>query len=116
MADGLEGEERRLLTANREQLRLEVVDLEAAVPMEHRARVIWAAVERLDLGAFYDEIAARGSTPGRSAIDPKILLTLWLYAISEAVGSARHLARRCERDSVYRWIGFGTRPKQASRK
>jgi transposase len=107
---GWKDEEPRLLTVNREQLRLEVVDLEAAVPVDHRARVIWAAVERLDLGAFYDEIAARGSTPGRSAIDPKILLTLWLYAISEAVGSARHLARLCERDSVYRWICGGVAP------
>jgi transposase len=103
-------EEPRILTARREQLRWEVVDLEAAVPAEHRARVIWGAVERLDLGAFYDEIAARGSAPGRAAIDPKVLLALWLYAISEGVGSARHLARLCERDSVYRWICGGIEP------
>jgi len=88
---GWEDEEPRILTAQREQLRWEVVDLEAAEPAEHRARVIWGAVERLDLGAFYDEIAARGSAPGRAAIDPKVLLALWLYAISEGVGSARHL-------------------------
>jgi transposase len=99
-----------LQTANREQLRLEVVDLEAAVPPEHRARVIWSAVEGLDLGAFYDENAVRGSTPGRSAIDPKLLLALWLYATNGAVGSVRHLARLCERDSVYRWICGGVVP------
>jgi hypothetical protein len=46
------------------------------------ARLRGSRSKRLDLGAFYDEIAARGSTLGRSAIDPKILLTLWLYAIS----------------------------------
>ena len=100
----------RVVEADRRQLRWESVDLEALVPMNHRARVIWAAVEQLDLAAFYDEIRARGSTPGRSAIDPKVLLALWLYATSEGVGSARHLARLCERDSVYRWICGGVAP------
>ena len=96
MAEDVErgGAERpRVLEAERGQLRWQTVDLEAAVPPEHRARVIWATVEQLDLTAFYDEIAARGSVAGRPAIDPKILLTLWLYAISEGIGSARHVAR-----------------------
>jgi len=104
------GEPPRVLKAERGQLRWQSVDLEAAVPPEHRARVIWATVEQLDLTAFYDAIAARGSVAGRPAIDPKILLTLWLYAISEGIGSARHLARLCTRDDVYRWICGGVEP------
>ena len=104
------GEQPRVLEAERGQLRWQTVDLEAAVPPEHRARVIWATVEQLDLTAFYDEIAARGRVAGRPAIDPKILLTLWLYAISEGIGSARHVARLCTRDDVYRWICGGVEP------
>jgi transposase len=100
----------RLLEAERRQLRWEAMDLESLVAPNHRARVIWAAVERLELRAFYDEIRARGSAPGRPAIDPKILLALWLYATSEGVGSARHLERLCERDAVYRWICGGVVP------
>jgi transposase len=34
-------------------------------------------------------------------------LTLWLYATSEGVGSARELDRLCKRDDVYRWICGG---------
>jgi len=100
----------RVLEAERGQMRWQTVDLEAAVPPAHRARVIWATVEQLDLTAFYDAIAARGSVAGRPAIDPKILLTLWLYAISEGIGSARHVARLCTRDDVYRWICGGVEP------
>jgi transposase len=108
---GRGGNERpRVLEAARGQVCWQTVDLEAAVPPEHRARVIWATVEQLDLTAFYDEIAARGSVAGRPAIDPKILLTLWLYAISEGIGSARHVARLCTRDDVYRWICGGVEP------
>src|SRR5882762_560100 len=104
------GEPPRIVSADRSQLSWQVVDLDAALPPEHRARIIWAALERLDLGSFYDQIEARGATAGRAAIDPKILLARWLYATSEGVGSARHLSRLCQRDNVYRWICGGVEP------
>lgn len=94
----------RIETANRAQVMLRPCDLESLLPQDHRARAMWSIVEKLDLKAFYDEIAARGSTPGRSATDPKILLCLWLYATSAGVGSARRLARLCQEHDVYRWI------------
>ena len=39
-----------------------------------------------------------------------MLLALWLYGTSEGVGSARHLARLCERDHAYQWICGGLKP------
>jgi transposase len=106
-----EQEERpRVVEADRRQLRWQAVDLESALPADHRVRMIWSTVEQLDLSAFYAEIAARGRTPGRPAIDPKILLTLWLYAVSEGIGSARQLARLCTRDDAYRWVCGGVTP------
>src|SRR5258706_7391013 len=94
----------RIATANRTQVMLRPYDLESLLPSEHRARAMWSLVEKLDLSAFYDEIAARGSEPGRSATDPKILLCLWLYGTSEGVGSARRLARLCIEHDAYRWV------------
>jgi transposase len=97
----------RVVTADRQQLELRPVDLESLLPPEHRARAIWAMVEGLDLTKFYETIIARGSEPGRPAIDPKVLVALWLYATSEGVGSARELARLCEAHDAYRWLGGG---------
>lgn len=97
----------RVVSPNREQLLLAPVDLERLIADEHPARGVWALVERLDLSAFYDEIEARGSEPGRPATDPKVLLALWVYANAEGVGSARLLERLCERDAPYRWICGG---------
>lgn len=97
----------RVVSPNRSQLLLQPVDLDRIIPDEHPARGVWAFVESLDLTAFYDEIQARGSEPGRSATDPKMLLALWVFANSEGVGSARLLARLCERDAPYRWICGG---------
>lgn len=97
----------RVLKAERLQVEMRPYHLDALVPLDHRARAIWLAVERLDLGRFYEGIAARGSDPGRPAIDPKILVALWLYATSEGVGSAREVARLCEAHDAYRWICGG---------
>jgi len=97
----------RLVTVNRQQIELRPFDLESLLPPEHRARAIWAMVEGLDLTKFYEPIVARGSEPGRPAIDPKILVALWLYATSEGVGSARELARLCTAHDAYRWLCGG---------
>ena len=97
----------RIERADRMQLRLESRNLDQLVPDEHRVRALWDAVCRLDLTAFYERIRARGVTPGRPAIDPRVLITLWLFATSEGIGSARRLARLCEQHDIYRWICGG---------
>jgi transposase len=97
----------RLVTPVRNQLQLQPTDLEGLVPDDHPVRSIWAFVESMDLGEFYAAIRSRGSSPGAPATDPRVLLALWIFANSEAVGSARLLARLCERDAPYRWICGG---------
>src|SRR5207249_10564277 len=84
-------------------------------PADHRARALWMVVDRLDLSRFYAAIQARGSDPGRPAIDPKVLVALWLYATREGVGSARELARLCERHDAYRWLWGGVRVNHHTR-
>jgi transposase len=91
------------VTATRQQIELRPFDFESLRPPEHRARAIWAMVEGLDLMKCYEPIVARGSEPGRPAIDPKILVALWLYATREGVGRARELARLCTAPDAYRW-------------
>jgi len=99
--------EPRVQRPNRTQLEWRPVDLEARLPAEHRARVVWEFVEGLDLAALYDAIKAVEGHAGRAPIDPKILMALWLYATVEGVGSARALARLCEEHDAYRWICGG---------
>jgi len=97
----------RVQRPNRTQLQLRPIDLEALLPPAHRARVVWDFVEGLDLSPLYQTIKAVEGHAGRSAIDPAILMALWLYATLEAVGSARALARLCEEHDAYRWICGG---------
>ena len=78
----------RVLTAQRNQIALRPVDLEATVGPDHPVRNVWAFVERLDLSALYAQIGSVEGAAGRPAIDPKILMALWLYATLDGVGSA----------------------------
>jgi transposase len=97
----------RLREAERGQIAWGRIDLEATLPAEHPARAIWAVVERLDLAALYGQIAARDEVAGAPAIDPKLLLALWVYATSEGEGSARELGRLTRCHDAYRWLCGG---------
>ena len=97
----------RVLEANRTQLEWRPVDLEGLLPADHRARSVWTFVEGLDLGPLYEGIRAVEGVAGHPAIDPRILVALWLYATLEGVGSARALERLCEEHNAYRWICGG---------
>ena len=97
----------RLRRAERQQVVMHVASLDSLLPEDHRARLVWEYVQGLDLGALYEPIRAVEGTAGRNAIDPRILLALWLYATLDGVGSARQLARLCEDHVAYRWICGG---------
>jgi transposase len=77
------------------------------VPEGHEVRTVAAVVEKLDLSAFAEEIAAREGVAGRDATDPALLVGLLLYACIRGIGSARELARRCEESLPFRWLCGG---------
>jgi hypothetical protein len=57
----------RLLRPHRQQLELRPADLDGLLPAEHRARVVWHFVERLDLGPLYAAVQAVEGHAGRPA-------------------------------------------------
>jgi transposase len=97
----------RLQEARRDQLELRAVDLDGLVAADDPVRSVWAFVETLDLSALYKAIEAREGEPGRSPIDPKILMALWLWATLRGVGSGRELERLCEREVTFQWLCGG---------
>ena len=99
--------EARVVRPDRRQLRWDMVDLEGLLPADHRARLVWSFVESLDLSQLYGQVLSREGEAGRPAADPAVLLSLWLYATIEGVGSARELERLAESDAAYRWLAGG---------
>lgn len=76
-------------------------------PEDHQARLVWEYVDGVDLAPLYEPIRAVEGRAGRDAIDPKILLALWLYATLDGVGSARQLDRLCRDHVAYQWMCGG---------
>ena len=97
----------RVQSAVRNQVELRACDLDSSLPGDHQARAVWAFVQSLDLQALYGQIQAVEGGVGRAPIDPAILMSLWLYATLDGVGSARELDRLCESDDAYRWLCGG---------
>lgn len=97
----------RLRQANRHDVVPVPARLEDLIGQNHLARLIWEVVGQLDLSAFYARIKVFEGEPGAPAIDPKILITLWLYAISEGVSSARELDALRVTHIAYIWICGG---------
>ena len=94
----------RLVPVDRKQMRIVPVDVERLIPDDHEARAIWDFVGMLDLSLYYKEIGSLEGDAGRPAYDPRVLVSLWLYALSKGVGSAREIARRTEYDPAFQWL------------
>src|ERR1700756_1631339 len=89
---------------NRQQMSWRPVDVERLISEDHLARAIWTLVGRLDLSSFYRAIESSVEEGGRPAFDPQLLISLWVYAYSQGIGSAREVARRCEYDPAFQWL------------
>lgn len=77
---------------------------EDELPHDHPARVLWVALEKFDLAGFLADARAVEGHVGRPTHSPRMLLTLWTYAISQGVGSAREIERLITTDRAYGWI------------
>ncbi len=94
----------RLVAIDRRQMLLRAVDVEKLVEDDHCVRSIWELVGRLDLRLYHAQIAAVEGGAGREHTDPQLLISLWLYAYSRGVSSARELARQCEYEPGCQWL------------
>jgi transposase len=89
---------------NRQQLLLRPVEVEKLVDLDHPVRAIWELVGRFNLKPFYAEVESVEGVAGRPVWDPRLLISLWIYAYKEGVSSAREIARLCEYHPAYQWL------------
>ena len=83
---------------------MHTVDVERLIDEDHSARSIWQLVARLELSLYHAEIAAVEGHPGRDHTAPQSLFSLWLYAYSQGISSAREIARRCAFEPGFEWL------------
>ena len=94
----------RLVPVDRKQMRMVPVDVERLIPEDHEARAIWDFVGSLDLAPYYRDIGSVEGEAGRPAYDPRVLMSIWVYAYAKGIGSAREIAKRTEYDPAFQWL------------
>lgn len=97
----------KLKTPCRNQCEFRTASLDELLPQEHRARDVWDFVESMDTSICLEYINTFKQQRGRPAIDPKILLALWIYTILDGNVSARKLEELCILHDAYKWICGG---------
>lgn len=97
----------RINSPIRNQIEFVSSSLDDLIPEDHQVRNIWNYVEQMDLSIFLNKINSTSCNPGRPAIDPKLLFALWIYAITEGIGSARVIDRYCSEHIGFKWLCGG---------
>jgi transposase len=98
------GGQPKLEKPDRQQIQMHLAALDDLLPVEHRARMVWEMVQSYDLEPLYERIRSVEGGAGRPAIEPRVLVAMWLYATLEGVSSARELARLSEEHLAYQWL------------
>ena len=94
----------RYIPINRDQKVLQPLDIENLIPAEHPARKIWAVVGGLDLSRFEQGIQAVEGRAGRDTFAPQLLISIWIYAYSKGIHSAREIERRMAYEPALQWL------------
>lgn len=97
----------RLRVPQRNQVEIRWASLDELLEPDHPVRMIWGAVCGLDFRRWLGTIKAVEGAAGRDATDPRLLASLWIYATLDGIGSARELARLCEKHLAYQWLCGG---------
>jgi len=99
-----QGRELKLREPNRNQLSWARIDLEELIASDHKARAIWHLTGQLDLREFEEGLCTAKGDVGRRAWDPRLLVSVWIYALSEGVNSAREIERLMEYEPGLIWL------------
>jgi len=94
----------RYKRVERGQAVFRTVVIEELIEQDHAARAVWEFTGGLDLSAYSAPVKAVEGVAGREPWNVRLLMSLWIYAYSRGIGSARELARRCEYDPAFQWL------------
>lgn len=95
---------KRLKVIDRSQSYWGAIDIEKLVEEDHAARGIWAMVRQLDMKRLEEKIKAVEGRAGQNSLDPRLLMSLWIYGYSQGVSSARQLSKMCDYEPGCQWL------------
>ncbi len=91
----------------RSQVRLQVLAYEVLIEANHPARVIWELAGKMDVEGFADERKTLEGEAGRRCGPARLLVSIWVYAYTVRVASARWMERMTLHEPGLRWLTAG---------
>lgn len=95
----------KLRGPNRDQLKTVTIDVEHLIPPTHKARAIWYLTGKMDLSAFFEGLCSVSGGRGRPPWHPRLLVSVWLYALSEGITATREIEELMEWEPGLMWLG-----------
>lgn len=95
---------RKWRTAERTQMVMANIYVDELIALDHKARAIWELAGRLKLDRFAAKVKTVSGGAGRPAWDPRLLVSVWVYAYSEGIGSAREIERLAQYEPGLQWL------------
>ena len=95
----------KLQTVERQQTKMLNLCVDDLIPIDHKARAIWALVGKLNLSAFTEPLRTQKGCAGRAAWDPQLLVSVWVYAYCLGISSAREVSRLMQWEPGLQWLG-----------
>src|SRR5947199_4452607 len=96
--------ELKLKLVNRQQTRMANVYVEDLVPADHKARAIETLAMQFDLTRYTETLKTTKGCAGRPAWEQVLLVSLWVYAYSEGITSAREIERVMSWEPGMQWL------------
>lgn len=94
----------RINSPVRNQVEIQALCLDDLIPADHKARFVWKYVQKLNMSGFVAKIQSVAGNAGRPATDPCLLLSLWIYATIEGIGSGRVIETYCTDHNAFKWL------------
>lgn len=97
----------RIKSPVRDQIEFNIGSLDELIPPDHMVRFVWDYVCKLDMDSILTTIHSVQGNAGRPATDPRILLSIWLFATLEGIVSSRVIEEFCNEHIAYQWLCGG---------
>jgi transposase len=96
--------EPKFIHIDRSQLRWGEIDVESLIEADHPARAIWCLISRLDLSSLENNGRSVKGKAGAPRHAPQLLVSVWIYAYSQGIASARAIERMMGYEPGLRWL------------
>ena len=96
--------EPKIKRIDRRQSAFVQLDVENLVNADDKVRAVWDLTGRMDFGGLLKRIVSREGAAGQAHEDPRLLVSIWVWAYSEGISSSRQIEHLMAHEPALMWL------------